>query len=166
MLNPTQRLTMSPSVEPHEIYIRYLLNHHSTSIKPPWNHHGTIIHCCVQLDGHFDQIPDIPWTTLIMQNVIQSSSNQRKSIKSSLNHHELYASFPTTIFPTSLHLLHVGGIECLALGGHLREKPGSLCGSSSPVPLVNVHPPRFHSNWKWPFIVSFPIKHGDFPLLC
>ena len=22
------------------------------------------------------------------------------------------------------------------------------------------------SNWKWPFIVDFPIKHGDFPLLC
>ena len=21
-------------------------------------------------------------------------------------------------------------------------------------------------NWKWPFIVDFPIKHGDFPLLC
>ena len=22
------------------------------------------------------------------------------------------------------------------------------------------------SNWKWPFIVDFPIKNGDFPLLC
>ena len=22
---------------------------------------------------------------------------------------------------------------------------------------------RLHSYWKWPFIVSFPIKHGDFP---
>ena len=28
-------------------------------------------------------------------------------------------------------------------------------------PLVNEH-----SNWKWPFIVEFPIKNGDFPLLC
>ena len=23
-----------------------------------------------------------------------------------------------------------------------------------------------NSNWKWPFIVDFPIKNGDFPLLC
>ena len=23
-----------------------------------------------------------------------------------------------------------------------------------------------HSYWKWPFIVDFPIKNGDFPLLC
>ena len=27
-------------------------------------------------------------------------------------------------------------------------------------PLVNKH-----SDWKWPFIVSFPIKNGDFPYL-
>ena len=24
----------------------------------------------------------------------------------------------------------------------------------------------WHSFWKWPFIVDFPIKNGDFPLLC
>ena len=23
-----------------------------------------------------------------------------------------------------------------------------------------------HSYWKWPFVVNFHIKHGDFPLLC
>ena len=23
----------------------------------------------------------------------------------------------------------------------------------------------WHSYWKWPFIVSFPIKHGDFPIV-
>ena len=28
-------------------------------------------------------------------------------------------------------------------------------------PLVNEH-----SNGTWPFIVDFPIKNGDFPLLC
>ena len=43
-----------------------------------------------------------------------------------------------------------------------REKPGEISVDLSIMfhlyPLVNKH-----SCWKWPFIVSFPIKNGDVP---
>jgi hypothetical protein len=37
--------------------------------------------------------------------------------------------------------------------------------SSQGLNVLNVLPSgkRLHNYWKWPFIVDFPIKNGDFP---
>ena len=79
---------------------------------------------------------------------------------------------PTVSFPITLHMKISRAVSSSA-SWVLQLPWRSQCGISasaqgdvsvanagwSGYPLVNIQ----KSYWKWPFIVDFPIKHGDFP---
>ena len=61
----------------------------------------------------------------------------------------------------SVYMAIIAGAHRSPISQLMKVTAMTTFGNQTWYPLVN-----YHSNGKWPFIVDFRIKNGDFPLLC